>query len=63
MDRGAWQDIVQGVAKESDTTERKQQQQLFIYKVVLVSGVYQSESVIHTYIHISLYSVLGSFPI
>ena len=31
MDRGAWQDAVHGVAKESDTTERLNSNNKFMY--------------------------------
>ena len=41
MDRGAWQVIVHGVAKESDTTER-----LHISSIILVLGLPLSEGFI-----------------
>ena len=64
MDRGAWQATVHGVAKESDTIEQLTfSLSQMIYNVGSVSGIQQSDLVVHTHTHTHIYidSSLDSF--
>jgi len=60
MDRGAWQTTVHGVARvRYDSMTKKQQQQL-INNVLIDSGEYQRDSVIHIHVSSLLQTPLSS---